>query len=192
MGPEIIIPLIVLAIVVPVGFTWAKRTFKEGAGSRGAEVVAPGGRLTSSALRDLPSPPWRVVYEIADDKLGGVEHVAIGPPGAFAIETSMAPLPEPPKGAPDAHAVALAAITRGELDDVLNRCAMSSAGLVRVHWGADDTARVSVDVLPGATAVAGRSLADWAAGLPTELTPAQIDLAWQTVTTAIGRPDPLA
>ena len=158
MGPEIIIPLIVLAIVVPLGFTWAKRTFKEGGGRTDAEVTAPGGRLTSASLRDLPSPPWRVVYEIANDKLGGVEHVAIGPPGAFAIETSMAPMPAPPTDEPDAHAVAMAAITRGELDDALRRCAMTSAGLLRVHWGPNDEGREAVDVLPGTTAVAGRSL----------------------------------
>ena len=32
--------------------------------------VAPSDRFTSTALRDLDSPPWRVVYEIADDRLG--------------------------------------------------------------------------------------------------------------------------
>ena len=38
----------------------------------------------------------------------------------------------------------------------------------------------------------GRALTDWTASLDQHtLTPAQVDLAWQTITTAIGRPDPL-
>jgi hypothetical protein len=43
------------------------------------------------------------------------------------------------------------------------------------------------------TAVNGRSLQEWADSLKQQaLTPAQVDLAWQTVLTSIGRPDPLA
>jgi hypothetical protein len=53
-------------------------------------------------------------------------------------------------------------------------------------------AGATVDVLPGLTAVDGRSLDAWASGRPATLTQAQVDLAWQTVLTAIGRPDPLA
>jgi hypothetical protein len=70
---------------------------------------------------------------------------------------------------------------------------MSSDRLVMVHWGVNDSAELKVDLMPGVTAVDGRSLAAWAttAG-PESPTPAQIDLAWQTVVTAIGRPDPLA
>jgi hypothetical protein len=51
--------------------------------------------------------------------------------------------------------------------------------------------------MPGASAVDGRHVRDWADRAATErdgqpLSPAQVDLAWQTVVTAIGRPDPLA
>lgn len=192
MGPGIIIPLVVVAIVVPVAFTWAKRTFKKSDAVDDADPGAPGRLLTSGALRELPSPEWRVVYEISNDKLGGVEHVVIGPPGTFAVQTSMEPAPTEAAD-PDARAVGQVAILRGDLDDALGRCGMTSDRLVRVHWGAfPDGSPGSADVLPGLTVVDGRRLVDWLGALPTSLTPSQVDLAWQTVTTAIGRPDPLA
>jgi hypothetical protein len=193
MGPRIVIPVVVLLVVVPLALMWAKRYLKDGEPGRDADavVVASGSRLTSNALRELPAPPWRVVYEIAPERLGGVEHVLLGPPGVFAIRTSMEPLPAPP-AEHDAHAVAQAAILRGRLDDALGRCAMSSDRLLQVHWGANPTGPPAVDELPGVTAVDGRALAAWLGTLPTSLSAAQVDLAWQTVTTAIGRPDPLA
>jgi hypothetical protein len=195
MGPGIVIPVALIAIVVPVAFIWAKQTFKDRAVGSGDEpVMLPSALLTSKALRTLPTPPWRVVYEIADDKLGGVGHVLIGPPGVFAVTTSMDPLPPPPTSAPDAHAVAESAIARGDLDDALRRCALSSDRLVVVHWGANDSTRpMALDVLPGTIAVDGRRFDSWAASLRDEmLSPAQVDLAWQTVLMAVGRPDPLA
>lgn len=193
MGPGIVIPVVLVVVIVPVAFVWARRTFKEGAGAAVEVVPPPSARLTSNALRELPTPPWRVVYEIAADKLGGVEHVAIGPAGIYAMQTSMDPLPAAPVGDPDPKAVGRAAVTRGALDDALRRCAMSSTALVTVHWGVTpDAAPGSVAVVPGALAVQGRRVTEWAAALPGGgLSPAQVDLAWQTVVTAIGRPDPL-
>lgn len=191
MGPGIVIPLILVAVVVPLAFTWAKRLKDPPASISGEPATAPATRLTSNALRELPTPLWRVVYEIADNKMSGIEHVLIGPAGTFAVQTSMEPLPEQPTGKPEPHAVAAAAILRGNLDDALRRCAMSTDCLVRIHWGAGPSG--SIDVLPGLTAVDGRSLLSWAESLTEQtLTPAQVDLAWQTVLTAIGRPDPLA
>ena len=203
MGPGIIIPVVVIAVFVPTAFVLAKKYLKDGAAIGADEpVVAPSTRLTSNALRELPAPTWRVVYEISEEKLGGPGHVLIGPAGIFAVQTSMEPLPARPDAPPDAHAVAAAAIARGGLDDALRRCAMSSDHLLTVHWGAPtDGAPIAVDTVPGATSVQGRSLAEWAARVsadvaadPTRepLSPARVDLAWQTVTTAIGRPDPLA
>jgi hypothetical protein len=190
----ILIPVILLALVVPLGLAWAKKSFKESSGSGGELPEPPSGRLTSSALRDLPTPPWRVVYEIADDKLGGIGHVLIGPAGVFALQTSMEPLPEPAGDEVDPHEIARVAVARGDLDDALGRCAMQSEALVTVHWGASDDDRgPAVDVLLGHIAVDGRHLDEWAASLPADpLTAAQVDLAWQTVLTTIGRPDPLA
>lgn len=197
MGPGIVIPVLLVAVVVPVGLFWAKRRFKDGAGESDDAPAAPAARLTSNALRQLPAPPWRVVYEIHPDKLGGVEHVLIGPPGVFALVTSMEPMPAPSTGPADPHLVARAAIRRGALDDALRRCAMESDRLVTVHWGVETVpVPPSVDTMPGAIAVDGHQLAEWAASAPSHpeartLTQAQVDLAWQTVVTSIGRPDPL-
>lgn len=203
MGPGIIIPVAFVAVVVPVVFVLAKRHLKDGVASGADEpVVAPGVRLTSNALRELPTPPWRIVYEIAEDKLGGPGHVLLGPPGVFAVVTSMDPMPAGPDPTPDPHVVAAAAIARGGLDDALRRCAMTSDQLLTVHWGAAlaDGAPVAVPTAPGALAVDGRSLRVWAEQALAELEDdpgrsplpqARVDLAWQTVTTSIGRPDPL-
>jgi hypothetical protein len=197
MGPGIIIPVLVVAVGVPVVLVWARRQFKQPGAIADELSSAPAARLTSNALRTLESPPWRVVYEIGHDRMGGVEHVLIGPAGIFAVVTSMYPMPRP-IAEPDPHAIAAAAITRGGLDDALRRCATTSDRLITIYWGANEvTAPVGVEVLPGATAVDGRHVSDWADtatagrdGPP--FPPAQVDLAWQTVVTAIGRPDPLA
>lgn len=192
MGPEIIFPVVVIAVVVPVVTLWAKHRFKDNVGTDDVEVAVPASdRLTSTALRDFESPPWRVVYEIPDDKLNGVGHVLIGPPGVFALRTSMEPLPPTPTSEPDARAIGAAAVSRGGVDDALRRCGMSSDRLVDVHWGANEGSEIAIDLLPGLTAVDGRSVVAWASGRAAVLTPAQTDLAWQSIVTAIGRPDPL-
>lgn len=194
MGPGIVIPVVVLVIAVPVGLLWARRRFTATELDGDDVIAASGTRITSNALRGLPSPPWRVVYEIAADRLGGVEHVLIGPSGIYAVRTSMEALPTPPDREPTAQELAAPAIARGELDDALRRCAMSSDRLLVVHWGRhDDGAPVAVEPRPGEVAVDGRRLHEWASDQTEQrLTASQIDLAWQTVTTAIGRPDPLA
>jgi hypothetical protein len=194
MGPGIIIPVIVIAVVVPIGVMWAKQRFKDGAADTD-QATDPSVRLTSTALRDVAARPWRVVYEIAPDKLGGIDHVVIGPAGTFALVTSMAALPDVPTAEPSAREISAAAIKRGAVDDALTRSAMSSDALVTVHWGAnrpDASTGPAVHLLPGAIAVDGRRIGEWLAGMSeTRLTPAQVDLAWQTLVTAIGRPDPL-
>jgi len=194
MGLGIIVPIVLVVIIVPVVFAWA-RTLRDG--PTDLELAPPpSARLTSNALRQLGSPPWRIVHEIAADRLGGIEHVLLGPAGIFAVRTSMDPLPPDvePAVAADPHAIGDAAVARGQLDDALRRCATSSTALVTVHWGVDPGGErgPGVDLVPGSIAVDGRAIDRWAAELPVDtLTPAQIDLAWQTVVTAIGRPDPL-
>jgi hypothetical protein len=198
MGPGIIIPVVVLSIVLPAVTTLARRRFKHvtaGLGTDLGSATDPSVRLTSDALRALATPPWRVVHEIAPARLGGIDHVVIGPPGVLALTTTIDPLPpQSTIEAADPSAVAKAAILRGELDDALRRCAMTSDRLVVVHWaGPTSSDRDSVEPLPGVVAVRGRSLRAWLDGLDgARLSPAQVDLAWQTVVTAIGRPDPLA
>ena len=192
MGLDIIIPVVLVAVLAPAAFVWAKKNFKDQAGLVDTEAaVPPSDRLTSNALRELETPPWRVVYEIAHDKLNGIGHVLIGPAGVFALRTTMDPLPQPPTVAADAREVAAAAIARGGVDDALQRCAMSTEGLVIVHWGVNDGAEITVELMPGVTAVDGRALSTWAAGESDQLTASQVDLAWQTIVTSIGRPDPL-
>lgn len=194
MGPGIVIPVVVLVVAVPIGLLWARRRFTAAHSTGGDVVAASGTRITSNALRGLPSPPWRVVYEIAPDKLGAIEHVLIGPSGVFAVRTSMEPLPPPLDREPTAQELAAPAIARGELDDALRRCGLTSERLLVVHWGKrdDGQAAIAVEPRPGEIAVDGRRLDEWAAGLADQrLAGSQVDLAWQTVTTAIGRPDPL-
>ena len=193
MGLDIIIPVVLIVVIVPTAAIWAKKTFKDGSAvDADDEVVAPSDRLTSAALRDLSTPPWRVVYEVAPDRLNGIGHVLIGPAGVFALQTSMDPLPAEPNGDIDAKAIGQAAISRGGVDDALRRCAMTSDRLVVVHWGVHNGITMALEPIPGVIAVDGRRLGEWANGLGDDvLTPAQVDLAWQTVVTAIGRPDPL-
>ena len=79
-------------------------------------------------------------------------------------------------------------------DDVLRRCGLESSGHVTVYWGRADAAdAVVVEIAHGSIAVSGHRIDDWFESLATSggLSQAQVDLAWQTVVTGIGRPDPL-
>jgi hypothetical protein len=198
MGPGIIIPVAVLAVAIPVVLGVTRRRFKQVAAGIGPDLRQgsdPSVRLTSNALRALSTPPWRVVHEIGVQRLGGIDHVVIGPTGVLPITTTIEPLPQAPADdAADPTAIAEAAVMRGDVDDALRRCAMSTDRLVVVHWGVNRQPDViSVDLLPGVVAVDGRAVQAWLDELDGErLSPAQVDLAWQTIVTAIGRPDPLA
>ena len=165
MGSNIIIPVIIIAVIVPAITLWAKHRFKDSAGADDDPPVAPSDRFTSNALRELESPPWRVVYEIGADRMGGVGHVLIGPTGVYAMRTTMDPLPAAPTTEPDARAIGAAAVARAELDDALRRCAMSSDRLVTVHWGANEGSEIAIELLPGHTAVLSgeleEELPDW-------------------------------
>lgn len=192
IGPGIIVPLVAIAIVVPTAFVLFKR-YVSGLSATSADRAVSGARLTSAALHRLAQPPWRVIHEIAPTALGGVDHVLIGPGGIFAVNTEVTPLPDVPSGDAATQVMMSAAIARGELDDALRRCAMDSTARVSIHWGRTEGDGLSVELAPGALAVVGQRLDAWVASLPHDrLTPAQVDLAWQTVATAIGRPDPLA
>jgi hypothetical protein len=193
IGPGIIIPIIVVAILVPVGLIVFKR-YLDSIKPDTESGTPSGARLTAAALHRLPSPPWRVVYEVAADALGGIDHVLIGPAGILAITTTLTTMPSPSTERPSPETIARGAIARGDLDDVLRRCALESTGHVTVHWGrADDADAVVVEIAHGSIAVSGHRIDDWFESLATSgLSPAQVDLAWQTVVTGIGRPDPLS
>jgi hypothetical protein len=191
IGPGIIVPIVAVLIVVPAGFVLFKRYMRGMQIDRDTEPS--GARLTAAALHRLATPGLRVVYEVAPDALGGIDHVLLGPGGIFAISTSLAPMPEPPAERPSAAQMAKGAIARGGLDDVLRRCAMQSTAHVTIHWGRDDDGATVIEVAHGDLAVSGPRIEQWLAALPGDrLTPAQVDLAWQTVVTGIGRPDPLS
>lgn len=194
MGPNIIIPTVALLLIVPLVIFWAKRRFVDNlinTSAGGAIAVAPASRLTSNALRELPSPPWRVVYEISPDRMSGIEHVLLGPAGAFPLRTELGPMPD---GATERQPseIAQASIVRGGLDDALMRSHLSSDTLVLVYWGPPGASTsCSVDLMHGVIAVDGRRLDEWAASLDTRnLTESQVDLAWSTILQSIGRPNP--
>lgn len=193
IGPSIIVPIVAVVIIVVAGFVLFKRYLNSIKPDTDAGIPS-GARLTAAALHRLPTPPWRVVYEVANDSLGGIDHVLIGPAGIFAITTSLAKMPSPSPQPPSAETVARGAIARGELDDILRRCAMESTGHVAVYWGrVDDADAAVVEIAHGSIAVSGHLIDDWFESLPTTgLAPSQADQAWQTVVTGIGRPDPLS
>jgi hypothetical protein len=193
IGPGIVIPVILLAVLVPLGLMWGRRTAKRlQAGVAPAPI--PGARVTSAALHTIKPVGWRTVLEVPSGTLGDIDQVLIGPPGVFAVTTSMTPMPVAGTIDPtDALATAAAAVARGALDDVLRPYRMESVALVTVHWDQPGDRPITVDTAYGAVAVDGHQLAPWLVGLDgDDLTPAQVDLAWQAVTKAVGRPDPLA
>jgi hypothetical protein len=195
IGPGIIVPLVVLIVVMPLGLL-AFRRWLASTGDRGAVREVSASRLTSDALRRTLPAGWRLVPEIAPSALGGIDHVLVGPPGVYAITTTMSPVPPPIDGPAPAAAVAAAAIARTGLDDVLRRGgAPASTAHVEVHWGPAGEQPAWHDRGHGAVAVDGRRLDEWVASLdaggPSALAAAQVDLAWRAVTTGIGRPDPL-
>ena len=131
MGPGIIIPVAVLAVAIPVTLGVTRRRFKQVAAGIGPDLghaTDPAVRLTSNALRVLGTPPWRVVHEIARQRLGGIDHVVIGPPGVLPIMTTIEPLPSAPsEGEHDPAAVAEAAVLRGDVDSFGVRASGSAA-----------------------------------------------------------------
>lgn len=161
-----------------------------------ASVAPSGRRLTSDALRRLDTPTWRVVHELPDDVLGGIDHVLIGPIGVVAIVTRLSPLP--PTVAPgDAHDrlatndLAASAVARAELDDALATVGMRSEVLVDLHWGRNDRDEAFVEIGRDHLAVDGRRIEEWLDVPEPRLTPTLVDHAWSTIVTAVGRPDPL-
>ena len=192
MSLSIIIPLIVLVVLVGGGFAVYRRYIASMQVDSDARQVS-GARLTSERLQQLPSPPWRFVLEISEDRLGGIDHVIIGPSGVIAVSTLMTDRPAQP-GTPDPTQLAMAAMMRAPVDELAANVGLSCKTLAKVFWGAQQPEQpAALDAGLGTVAVEGQRLQDWLLTLPPgPLTPAQIDLAWQAILTGIGRPDPLA
>lgn len=192
MSLSILIPLVLLPVLVLGAYAWYRRAMNRMKPDDGERDVS-GLRLTSERLRALPSPPWRVVYEIRGDSLGSVDHVVIGPAGVVAIDTVLADRPSGPISS-DPNVVAAAAVSRGGVDELAQRAGLRCDVLAKVFWGTPQPDDPPANELTHASiGVEGQRLDSWLASLPAEtLTPSQVDLAWQAIVTGIGRPDPLA
>ncbi len=193
----IIVPLVVLPIALVGAYLWFRRLLAD---LRPVEANSFSGlRLTAEALHRVPSPPWRVVYEVGG-ALGDVDHVIVGPPGVIAITTVVADRPDPAElrmARGDAQLVGDAAITRGPLDELLRPVGSSCGRSARVYWGVADPRRPAADDLVHASKlVEGQRLAEWLASIAlaeqaTTLDQAGIDMVWRTITMGVRRPDPL-
>lgn len=193
MTPGIIIPIVLLlAVLIAVG-VWYQRTIRNPPKLDSPTVSST--RLTAEVLHRLPVPPWRIVYEIGD-RLGGVDHIVVGPIGVVAISTNTMDRPTleqvEARGLPTI--IASSAITRGGVDELLTG-GVSCATLAQVYWGAPDPRRHAAEESVHATPyVEGQRLeawlTDWVDHAPVVLSPAQVDHAWRSITVGIGRPDP--
>lgn len=196
MSLGIIIPLVVLPLLIVGILLWYRRSIAAMAPA-GSKPVS-GLRLTAEALHRMPSPPWRVVYEIGG-ALGEVDHVVVGPVGVLAITTSVADRPEPQQlleARSEARLVSDAAIARGPMADLLRATAGSCDRSVAVFWGTPNARRPAADdVVHGYQLVEGQRIDQWldalAAACAAPLDQARIDEIWSTIVTGIGRPDPL-
>ncbi len=192
MPLDVLIPIIVLPLVVVGGFV-AYRRFITRLEPDADRRELPGARLTSESLRQIDSPSWRVVYEIAPDRLGGVDHVVVGTSGVVAIETVVADRPAAAVGA-DPTLAAAAAARRALVDDLAQRVGAGCELLCKVFWGSPRAdGPPAVELGPGTVAVEGQRLHEWLASLPADRLGAErVDLVWHAIVTGIGRPDPLA
>ncbi len=192
LQPTVLIPFLLILAALVGFYLWYRNKIKDLTLDPDDRPIAAA-RLTAERLRNLSSPPWRTVFEIADKHLGPIDHVVVGNPGVFAIETLAMDRPSPDPDAPTGQLTANAAIARGHVDELVARVGVGCKTLVRVYWGTPQPDRpAGVELAPGLVAVEGQRLNDWLVGLPPgPLQPSQVDQAWQTVLTGIGRPDPL-
>jgi hypothetical protein len=189
---SIILPTIAIIVLIVGGYWWYRRAMRKMAPDETVRSVN-GARLTSERLGRLPTPPWRFVFEVPGDRLGGIDHVVIGPSGVIAVTTLMLDRP-PATDLPDAHQLAANAMLRAPVDDLVGRVGLACDTLAKVYFGKPQPDLPAAHEMPdGTRSVEGQRLTEWLLTLPPgPLTAAQIDLAWQAVLTGIGRPDPLA
>lgn len=196
MGPGIVVPLVVLPVIAVAALVWYRRQIA-GLRENDEAPVVSGVRLTAEALHRLPAPTWRVVHETSD-RLGGVDHVVVGPWGVLAVTTVMGDRPTrstlTDAAGGEAQLVAGAAIARGDVDDLAREAGARCDRWARVYWCTPDATRPPVEeIAPGSLLVEGQRLEEWIAGAATEpaaLTQQEVDRVWRAITVGVGRPDP--
>lgn len=188
---SVLVPAAIIIGAAIALFVWYRR--RMAALSPGDAPSPSGVRLTAERLRMLSSPPWRVVYEIAPERLHGIDHVVVGSSGPIAIRTVLADRPPPAPRDDTPSVVAKAAIQRGPVDELVRTVGGSCDRMAVVYWGGPSTdAPAGHETTVGHWAVEGHRLNEWLLSLPPGFaSAAQVDQLWQTVTTGIGRPDPL-
>ncbi len=190
----ILLPLLLIPIALVVVFTWYRRKLVT-MRTDDREVSVSGTRLTSEALQRLPQPPWRIVIEIAQTALEGVDHVAIGPGGVVPLLTRVADRPGPGVDR-DPIAVGSTSLARAAVGAALADTGLSSMPPARVYWGTPHPDQpAGLATADGVIDVEGQRLEDWLQRLPPPptgpLSAAQVDACWRAILIAIGRPDPL-
>ncbi len=192
MPLSVLLPVLLLLVFLIGGFWWYRRALRRLEPDSDQREIS-GARLTSERLHQLAAPPWRVVFEIGRDRLPDVDHVVIGPAGVIAVDTVMSDRPSADTEA-DPWVKASEATLRSNVDELLAPVGMGCQLLAKVFWGTPDAGLpAAVERSPGTVLVEGQRLIDWLISLPPGgLTAAQVDLAWQAVTTGIGRPDPIS
>lgn len=191
VSPRIVISVFAIIAVMVVAYMMYKRYISSLAPDEKVRQVN-GARLTSENLHGLPTPPWRIVFEISEDKLSGVDHVVIGPSGVIAVTTIMADRPTAVTE-PEAHQVAASAVSRSGVDELAQRAGLQCNMSAKVFWGTPHPELpAAIETMHATMAVEGQRFTEWLSTLPPgPLTPTQIDAAWQAILIGIGRPDPL-
>ncbi len=186
------ISALAIACLMAAGFVVYRRKIEAMKPDTDSRAIS-GARVTAERLRGLSSPPWRVVYEVGSGTLGEVDHVVVGSMGAIAIETVFADRPTEHPSSGEAERIALGAVLRGSVSDLTDLVGVPCELAVRIYWGSPQPdSPAAIEIAPGFVAVDGQRLVPWLQSLPDgALSPAQVDLGWQAVTTGIGRPDPL-
>ena len=141
-----------------------------------------GEQWTAGELRSLTRKGWRVVNRLQLRPRRDIDHVLVGPGGAYAVETKWSA--EPWRLEP-AEPRVLSAANQARLNarDLRLWSAfqreVGSIEPVVVLWGPVAAASPDTATVGGTTVVAGRALDTWRKSLPeAHLGPCQVDAAW--------------
>lgn len=151
---------------------------------------------TADALRRLTRRGWRLVNHVAL-KREDIDHVLLGPGGAYAVETKWSSSWASAYGR-DRIADGIAQ-ARENARDLSRWHEFKSLGIASepllVLWGAGLSGWAPADrvrLIDGVTVITGPALADWTASLTsTALAADQVARGWSALEDHVGRRDPL-